>query len=98
MIGIKQRNDIGILYWDSKEEDNARTEIGSMLKTPKFPIWLVLMGKLNIAILFNTNIDLINNWRLEQNFSLNFYTGLKKQEFESIINICKNLVYLKFCR
>lgn len=94
MVGIKKRSDIGILYWDSKEEDDQRTEVESMLKTPKFPIWLVLMGKLNAAIIFNTNIDLINNWRLEQNFSLHFYTGLKKQEFESIIFICRfELIY-----
>ncbi|RNA13417.1 hypothetical protein BpHYR1_030217 [Brachionus plicatilis] len=62
LVGIKKRSDIGILYWDSKEEDDQRTEVESMLKTPKFPIWLVLMGKLNAAIIFNTNIDLINNW------------------------------------
>lgn len=96
MVGIKQRNDVGILFWDSKEDDDSRTEIGSMLKTPKFPVWLVIMGKLNIAILFHTNIDLINNWRLEQNFSLNFYTGLKKQECECIIDICKFISILKF--
>ena len=87
--GLKKRNDVGLLYWDPKEEDDKRTEVGSMLKTPKLPIWLVLMGKNQIAILFNTNIDLMNNWRLEQNFSLHFYSGLKKQEYECKIDICR---------
>lgn len=80
MHGIKDRNNIGLLYWDSKESDDKRTEVGSMLKTPKYPVWLAIMGKNLIAILFNTNIDLINNWRFEQYFSLYFYSGLKKQE------------------
>ncbi|CAF0710078.1 unnamed protein product [Brachionus calyciflorus] len=87
LIGIKNRNDVGILYWDPKEDDDKRTEVGSMLKTPKYPIWLVLMGKNQLAILFNTNIDLMNNWRLEQNFNLHFYSGLKKQEFECVIDV-----------
>ena len=86
LYGLKKRSEIGILYWNSKEEDGRRTEVGSMLKTPKYPIWLCIMGK-SLAILFNTNIDLINNWRFEQCFSLHFYAGLKKQESEFKIEI-----------
>jgi hypothetical protein len=62
-------------------------KVGSMLKTPKYPIWLTLMGKNHIAILFNTNTDLINDWRLEKSFSLHFYSGLLKQEHERKIFI-----------
>lgn len=88
-IGIKHRNDVGILYWDPKESPNKRTEVGSMLKTPKYPIWLGLMGKNLVCILFNTNVELMNDWRLEQNFSLHFYSGLLKQEHEFKIEISK---------
>lgn len=47
------------------------------------------MGKNHIAILFNTNIDLINDWRFEKSFSLHFYSGLLKQERERKIFIGK---------
>ena len=50
-----------------------------MLKTPRYPIWLLLMGKNMIAIMFHTNMELINNWRFEITFTLNYYTALKKQ-------------------
>jgi hypothetical protein len=50
-----------------------------MLKTPKYPIWLVIMNNL-VAVLFNTNTDLMNDWRLEKYFTLYFYSGLNKQE------------------
>jgi hypothetical protein len=87
LIGLKGRSDIGILYWNSKEEDSKRTEVGSMLKTPRYPIWLCVFGKNSVAILFSTSIDLTNNWRLEQYFSLYFYSGLKKQDKEHKIDI-----------
>lgn len=75
------------MYWDSTEDSKKRTEIGSMLKTPKYPVWLAIMGKNLVAVLFNTNMDLINDWRFEQTFTLYFYAGIKKQEKEYKINI-----------
>lgn len=86
-VGIQNRSEIGILYWDSTENEKKRTEVGSMLKTPKFPIWLAILGKNMLTILFNTNLDLINDWRFEQTFQLYFYAGVKKQEKEFKINI-----------
>jgi hypothetical protein len=55
------------------------SKVGSMLKTPKYPIWLVVMNNL-ITVLFNTNMGLMNDWRLEKCFTLYFYSGLHKQE------------------
>jgi hypothetical protein len=87
-LGVQRRSEIGLLYWNSSKEDLQRNEIGSMLKTPKYPIWLcVFAAKGSLAIIFNTNMDLTNNWRLEQFFSLYFYSGLKKQEKEYKIEI-----------
>lgn len=57
------------------------------LKTPKFPVWLTIMGRNLMAVLFNTNLDLINDWRFEQSFTLYFYAGIKKQEKEYKIKI-----------
>ena len=79
LVGVKSRNDIGLLYWNPKETDKHRTEVGSMLKTPRYPIWLAIMGRNAAVVLFSTNIDLLNDWRLEQNFSLHFFTGLRSQ-------------------
>lgn len=86
ITGVKSRSDVGILYWNANEDNNKRTEVGSMLKTPRYPVWLAIIGK-NIAVLFNTKIDLINNWRYELSFSLHFFTGLKKQDNEVRIQI-----------
>jgi hypothetical protein len=58
-----------------------------MLKTPKYPIWLSLIGKNSVAILFSTNLDLNNDWRCEQNFNLHFYSVLNKQTEMCRINI-----------
>jgi ubiquitin carboxyl-terminal hydrolase MINDY-3/4 len=91
---VKNRSDIGILYWNASEDNNKRTEVGSMLKTPRYPVWLCIMGK-NICVLFNTKIDLINNWRFELSFSLHVYTGLKKQDNEVKIQIGKNLCFFR---
>jgi hypothetical protein len=51
-----------------------------MLKTPRYPIWLLIMGKNLLAVMFHNSLELINNWRFEIAFTLNFYSPLKKQE------------------
>lgn len=73
--GIQERSQIGFLYWDKGENDDSRTEVGSMLKTPKKPIWLTLINN-QPGLLFSTNIDLVSDWRVETRFILNYYTGL----------------------
>lgn len=90
LIGIKHRSDVGMLYWNPKETFGQRTEVGSMLKTPKFPVWLAIMGRNTIVVLFNTNINLINDWRLEQNFTLHLFTGLKSQDTDLKLDISMN--------
>ncbi|KAI3383666.1 hypothetical protein SNEBB_009253 [Seison nebaliae] len=51
-------------------------EVGSMLKTPMYPIWVTLIDNYNFGILFSTNGELLRNWRLEHRFQLNYYNGL----------------------
>jgi len=60
-----------------------------MLKVPKFPIWLSIMGKNQLALLFHTNLSLLSDWRYERNFSLHFYSPILKQETEHRLNIGK---------
>lgn len=54
-------------------------QVGSMLKTPTFPIWLCnLRG--NYSILFCTNRQLLSDWKMERVFDLHFYSGQPSQE------------------
>ncbi|XP_060582753.1 inactive ubiquitin carboxyl-terminal hydrolase MINDY-4B-like isoform X2 [Ruditapes philippinarum] len=73
--GIKERSQVGFLFWDKGEEPDERTEIGSMLKTPKNPIWLTLVNG-QYGLLFSNNADLVSDWRVEHHFQLYYYTGL----------------------
>jgi hypothetical protein len=50
-----------------------------------------------MCVLFNTNMDLVNDWRLEQNFTLYFFSGLIKQENEYKIEISEQVfLFSKF--
>lgn len=46
-----------------------------MLKTPKCPIWITNING-QIGLLFSINLDLVSDWRIENRFVLNYYTGL----------------------
>ena len=65
-----------------------------MLKTPKYPIWITLMNNL-VAIIFCTNVNLLNDWRFEQCFSLYFYGGLRKQEHAIKFSIGQYIFFLQ---
>ncbi|XP_041353271.1 probable ubiquitin carboxyl-terminal hydrolase MINDY-4 isoform X2 [Gigantopelta aegis] len=73
--GIANRSSIGYLFWDRSETEDKRTEIGSMLKTPKYPIWLIKVNN-QFGLLFSNNLDLVSDWRVEHRFLLHYYTGL----------------------
>ncbi|XP_021350421.1 inactive ubiquitin carboxyl-terminal hydrolase MINDY-4B-like isoform X2 [Mizuhopecten yessoensis] len=73
--GIQSRSTIGFLYFDKTEPQKDRTEVGSMLKTPKLPIWLTSTNG-QIGLLFSNKIELVSDWRVENRFSLQYYTGL----------------------
>lgn len=75
LTGIKQRSHIGFLYWDKTEDPETRTEVGSMLKTPKYPIWITNING-QMGLLFSINLDLVSDWRIENRFLLYYYTGL----------------------
>jgi hypothetical protein len=77
-----------MLYWSKYEEDAhwQKQELGSMLRTPKVPVWLMYLNR-RFALIFCTNINLLNNWIYENYFQLHIYSGLKKQEKPCIISI-----------
>ncbi|KAK6196307.1 hypothetical protein SNE40_001557 [Patella caerulea] len=84
--GVKERSKVGFLYWNKREDDGQRTQVGSMLKTPKYPIWLTSIND-QIGLLFSTNIDLISDWRTEHRFTLQYYTGLPSHTKTTILSI-----------
>lgn len=53
-------------------------QVGSMLKTPKLPIWLCSING-NYSVLFCTNKQLLSDWKMERLFDLYFYSGQPSQ-------------------
>lgn len=84
--GVPERSQIGFLFWDKGEDPDNRTEIGSMLKTPKTPIWLTKVNNM-YGLLFSTNLDLVSDWRIENRFTLFYYTGLVSQPMTITLNV-----------
>jgi hypothetical protein len=86
--GVKGRCSVGFLYWSKYDDDSFwhKQEMGSMLRTPKVPVWLICLNR-RYAIMFSTNVNLLNNWIYENYFQLHIYTGLRKQEEPCILSI-----------
>ncbi|KAL1777966.1 hypothetical protein HispidOSU_017555 [Sigmodon hispidus] len=78
--GVLTRSDVGYLQWGkSMSESDRLSQVGSMLKTPTFPIWLCNIGG-NCSILFSTNRQLLSDWKMERVFDLHFYSGQPSQK------------------
>lgn len=77
LTGIKGRNEIGFLSTE-EHHDPRSFQVGSMLKTPKFPVWVVKTGE-RYGVMFSLNKDLVNDWRLERRFDLFHCTGSSKR-------------------
>ncbi|XP_066096886.1 inactive ubiquitin carboxyl-terminal hydrolase MINDY-4B [Saccopteryx bilineata] len=73
--GVLTRSDIGYLQWGKRaSEGESLSQVGSRLKTPKFPIWLCdIRGR--HSVLFSTNRQLLSDWRAERLFELHLYAG-----------------------
>ena len=69
-------------------------QVGSMLKTPRKPIWVTYINR-NYGLMFCTNPELVGNWRSEHQFILHYYTGLPSQTTDVKLNVGESLVLLK---
>ena len=66
-MGINGRSDVGFLIWDYSDIKTAGYNLGSRLKTPTLPIWIVRCnGK--IGVLFNPNKELMKSYHAENRF------------------------------
>ncbi|XP_058152384.1 inactive ubiquitin carboxyl-terminal hydrolase MINDY-4B [Dasypus novemcinctus] len=78
--GVQTRSDVGYLQWGrDASEDNRLSQVGSMLKTPKLPIWLCSING-NYSVLFSTNRQLLSDWKVERLFDLYFCSGQPSQK------------------
>uniref|UniRef100_A0A8C0X0N4 Ubiquitin carboxyl-terminal hydrolase MINDY n=1 Tax=Castor canadensis TaxID=51338 RepID=A0A8C0X0N4_CASCN len=78
--GVLTRSDIGYLQWGKDPSEGDRlSQAGSMLKTPRYPIWLCNTSG-NYSVLFCTNRQLSSDWKVERLFDLHFYSGQPSQK------------------
>ena len=69
----------------------APRQVGTYLKTPKYPIWVVC-SESHFSVLFSTRLDLVSDWKAERRFDLFYYDGLARQQEEIKLTICKFLL------
>ena len=74
--GVPSQSEVGLL---SLFEHYGSCTVGSHLKEPALPIWVVC-SESHFTVLFNTNRKLLRDWRLEKKFDLFYYDGLSRQE------------------
>ncbi|KAM8967252.1 putative ubiquitin carboxyl-terminal hydrolase MINDY-4 [Pelodytes ibericus] len=81
--GIAHRSEIGFL---SLFEHYSVCQVGSYLKTPKYPIWVVC-SESHFSVLFCLRKELMNDWKMERRFDLYYYDGLANQQEEIRLTI-----------
>ncbi|XP_038611659.1 LOW QUALITY PROTEIN: probable ubiquitin carboxyl-terminal hydrolase MINDY-4 [Tachyglossus aculeatus] len=76
--GITARSDIGLL---SLFEHYDVCQVGSHLKTPRYPIWLVC-SESHFSVLFSLREDLLQDRTAQRKFDLFYFDGLAGQQEE----------------
>ncbi|XP_036204393.1 inactive ubiquitin carboxyl-terminal hydrolase MINDY-4B [Myotis myotis] len=72
--GVPARSNVGYLQWGKHTSEDGLSQVGSMLKTPKLPIWLCNING-SYSVLFSTNRQLLADWKAERRFDLHLYGG-----------------------
>ncbi|XP_065136252.1 inactive ubiquitin carboxyl-terminal hydrolase MINDY-4B [Paramisgurnus dabryanus] len=85
--GVLTRGDVGYLHWSREEVNYAKLpQVGSMLKTPKLPIWVCSING-TYSVLFSPKQSLLSDWRMEHLFHLYFYNGQLTQSQNAMLTI-----------
>ncbi|XP_056611982.1 inactive ubiquitin carboxyl-terminal hydrolase MINDY-4B [Triplophysa dalaica] len=85
--GVLTRSDVGYLLWNREEAEHAKLpQVGSMLKTPKLPIWVCNING-TYSVLFSPNRSLLSDWRMEHLFHLYFCNGQPTQSHTAMLTI-----------
>ncbi|XP_046671785.1 probable ubiquitin carboxyl-terminal hydrolase MINDY-4 [Homalodisca vitripennis] len=81
--GVSKRAEIGFL---SIFEHFNSCQVGSNLKTPRYPIWLVNSDN-HYSVVFSPCKQLVSDWRAERQFHLYHYDGLGGQAEETVLSV-----------
>ncbi|XP_016093175.1 protein FAM188B2 isoform X2 [Sinocyclocheilus grahami] len=85
--GVLTRSHIGYLLWNREQVHHAQLPlVGSMLKTPKLPIWVCNING-TYSVLFSPNRSLLSDWKMEHLFHLYFYNGQPTQLNTTMLTI-----------
>ncbi|XP_057380338.1 inactive ubiquitin carboxyl-terminal hydrolase MINDY-4B-like [Daphnia carinata] len=84
--GIHARSPIGLLLWMRTEEKTAAYKLGSRLKTPVYPIWLIIASEQS-GVLFSDDRDLLRDYRSEIRFELHYHTSSHNQLIPAVLVI-----------
>ncbi|XP_029302353.1 inactive ubiquitin carboxyl-terminal hydrolase MINDY-4B [Cottoperca gobio] len=77
--GVLSRSDVGYLHWSREQMERGRLpQVGSMLKTPLFPVWLCCIN-CSHSVVFGLNRSLLSDWKMEHLFTLYYYNGQRSQ-------------------
>uniref|UniRef100_A0A3Q1K7K9 Deubiquitinating enzyme MINDY-3/4 conserved domain-containing protein n=1 Tax=Anabas testudineus TaxID=64144 RepID=A0A3Q1K7K9_ANATE len=77
--GVMSRSDVGYLHWSREQmERDSLPQVGSMLKTPRFPVWVCCINS-SCSVLFSVNRSLLSDWKMEHLFDLHYYNGQSSQ-------------------
>ncbi|KAM7398765.1 hypothetical protein PAMP_018080 [Pampus punctatissimus] len=64
----------------------TRSDVGSMLKTPRFPVWVCCINS-SFSVLFSPTRSLLSDWKMEHLFHLYFYNGQPSQRTTARLTI-----------
>ncbi|XP_062416921.1 inactive ubiquitin carboxyl-terminal hydrolase MINDY-4B [Pungitius pungitius] len=77
--GLLSRGDVGYLHWSREQMERGRLpQVGSMLKTPRYPVWVCCINS-SFSVLFGLNRSLLSDWRMEHRFHLFYFRGRSSQ-------------------
>nr|XP_033486403.1 inactive ubiquitin carboxyl-terminal hydrolase MINDY-4B [Epinephelus lanceolatus] len=77
--GVLSRSDVGYLHWSREQMETGRLlQVGSMLKTPRYPVWLCCINS-SFSVVFSLDRSLLSDWRTEHLFHLFYYNGQTSQ-------------------
>ncbi|XP_052812235.1 probable ubiquitin carboxyl-terminal hydrolase MINDY-4 [Mya arenaria] len=84
--GLVSRCDVGLL---SLFEHYKSCQVGTYLKTPRYPIWVVC-SESHFSVLFCIKKELTSDWKAEKRFELYYYDGLARQQEEIKLTVDTN--------
>ncbi|XP_067307701.1 inactive ubiquitin carboxyl-terminal hydrolase MINDY-4B isoform X2 [Pseudorasbora parva] len=85
--GVLTRSHVGYLFWNREQVKHAQLPlVGSMLKTPRLPIWVCNING-TYSVLFSPNRSLLSDWKMEHLFQLYFYNGQPTQLSTTVLTI-----------